>query len=71
MGSIDKALPLAGFYPDSQNRCSDGAKIKTFSISSKYFGTFLKKNTKKIGFYPKMMYICNDISHWGLTAYKS
>ena len=41
MGSIDKALPLAGFYPDSQNRCSDGAKIKTFSISSKYFGTFL------------------------------
>ena len=41
MGSIDKALPLAGFYPDSQNRCSDGAKIKTFSISSKHFWTFL------------------------------
>jgi hypothetical protein len=41
MGSIDKALPLAGFYPDSQNRCSDGAKIKTFSISSKYFVFFL------------------------------
>ena len=41
MGSIDKALPLAGFYPDSQNRCFDCAKIKTFSISSKYFGTFL------------------------------
>ena len=40
MGSIDKALPHAGFYPDSQNRCSDGAKIRTFSISSKYFGTF-------------------------------
>jgi hypothetical protein len=60
MGSIDKALPLAGFYPDSQNRCSDGAKIKTFSINSKYFGTFLKKNMKIIGFYHKKMYICCD-----------
>ena len=27
LGSIDKALPLAGFYPDSQNRCFDAAKI--------------------------------------------
>ena len=40
MGSIDKALPHAGFYPDSQNRCSDGAKIRSIFESSKYFGTF-------------------------------
>ena len=40
MGSIDKALPHAGFYPDSQNRCSDGAKIRSIIESSKYFGTF-------------------------------
>ena len=29
MGSIDKALPHAGFYPDSQNLRSDGAKIRS------------------------------------------
>ena len=40
MGSIDKALPHAGFYPDSQNRCSDGAKIRSIIESSKYFMTF-------------------------------
>ena len=51
MGSIDKALPLAGFYPDSQNRCSDGAKIRTFSISSKYLGTFLKKIPENMLFF--------------------
>jgi hypothetical protein len=51
MGSIDKALPLAGFYPDSQNRCSDGAKIKTFPISSKHFGKFLKKIPENVLFF--------------------
>jgi len=51
MGSIDKALPLAGFYPDSQNRCSDGAKIRTFSISSKYFGKFFKKIPENVLFF--------------------
>ena len=40
MGSIDKALPHAGFYPDSQNLRSDGAKIRSNPESSKYFGTF-------------------------------
>ena len=40
MGSIDKALPHAGFYPDSQNLRSDGAKIRSIFESSKYFGTF-------------------------------
>ena len=33
MGSIDKALPHAGFYPDSQKRTSDGAKIGIISES--------------------------------------
>jgi hypothetical protein len=45
MGSIDKALPHAGFYPDSQNKCSDAAKIRIISLSSKqisfYFIFFL------------------------------
>ena len=40
MGSIDKALPHAGFYPDSQNLRSDAAKIRSIFESSKYFGTF-------------------------------
>ena len=36
MGSIDKALPLAGFYPDSQNyiwRCKDTNKRANFQIN--------------------------------------
>ena len=37
MGSIDKALPHAGFYPDSQNFHSDAAKIRTLFETSKYF----------------------------------
>ena len=37
MGSIDKALPHAGFYPDSQNFHSDAAKIRTIIETSKYF----------------------------------
>jgi len=40
MGSIDKALPHAGFYPDSQNLRSDGAKIRSIIESPKIFGTF-------------------------------
>ena len=32
---VNKVLPLAGFCPDSQNRCSDGAKIEIYSESSK------------------------------------
>ena len=36
------ALPPAGFCPDSQNRCSDGAKIEIYSESSKYFAFFLQ-----------------------------
>ena len=40
MGSIDKALPHAGFYPDSQNICSDAAKIGIFRLSSKFYRTF-------------------------------
>jgi hypothetical protein len=35
LGSIDKALPHAGFYPDSQNIRSDVAKIGIISESSK------------------------------------
>ena len=30
LGSIDKALPHAGFYLDSQNRCFDIANVKPF-----------------------------------------
>ncbi len=41
MGSIDKALPHAGFYPDSQNVHSDAAKIGIFLITSKLLGAFL------------------------------
>ena len=36
-GGINKVLPLAGFCPDSQNIHSDGAKIRSFSITSKFF----------------------------------
>ena len=61
MGSIDKALPLAGFYPDSQNICSDGPKIRTFSIRSKYFGKFLKKKRIKGEFLHKLLYLCSQI----------
>ena len=39
-GGVNKVLPLAGFCPDSQNIYSDAAKIRSISISSKYFGTF-------------------------------
>ena len=42
MGSIDKALPHAGFYPDSQNERSDIAKIDIFLFSSKYFRNYFK-----------------------------
>ena len=37
---VNKVLLLAGFYPDSQNLRSDGAKIRSIFESSKYFGTF-------------------------------
>ena len=46
MGSIDKALPHAGFYPDSQNLRSDGAKIRSIIESPKYFGTFFIARVK-------------------------
>lgn len=36
-GGVNKVLPLAGFCPDSQNIYSDGAKIRSFSITSKFF----------------------------------
>ena len=42
LGSIDKALPHAGFYPDSQNKYSDDAKIDIISESSKYFSDYFK-----------------------------
>ncbi len=45
MGSIDKALPHAGFYPDSQTMF-DAAKIRIISLHSKqisiYFIFFLE-----------------------------
>ena len=34
---VKEVLPPAGFYPDSQNRCFDGAKIKRIFEISKYF----------------------------------
>ena len=34
---VNLGLPLAGFYPYSQNRCSDAVKIVSFSITSKLF----------------------------------
>ena len=37
MGSIDKALPHAGFYPDSQNFHSDAVEVRTLFETSKYF----------------------------------
>lgn len=40
-GGINKVLPLAGFCPDSQNIHSDGAKIRCFSITSKFFAIIL------------------------------
>ena len=40
MGSIDKALPHAGFYPDSQNFHSDAAKIDIIIETSKFSGSF-------------------------------
>ena len=40
MGSIDKALPHAGFYPDSQNTYADAAKISIFYESSKKTPSF-------------------------------
>ena len=45
---VNKVLPLAGFCPDSQNRCSDGAKIEIYSESSKYFGNFLSNISETI-----------------------
>ena len=41
MGSIDKALPHAGFYPDSQNKCSDVAKLGSIFVNSNFFSIFL------------------------------
>jgi hypothetical protein len=49
MGSIDKALPHAGFYPDSQNFHPDAAKIRTLFETSKYFCRNLH-NTPKLLF---------------------
>ena len=40
MGSDVYGLPSRETYPDSQNRCSDGAKIRSIIESSKYFGIF-------------------------------
>ena len=40
MGSIDKALPLAGFYPDSQKRTSDAAKVQQFFDIAKFTISF-------------------------------
>ncbi len=40
MGSIDKALPHAGFYPDSQNICLDAAKIGTIFDFCKHLPNF-------------------------------
>ena len=40
--SIDKALPHAGFYPDSQDLHSDAAKIDIISESCKYFDVYFK-----------------------------
>ena len=37
---VNKVLLLAGFCPDSQNRCSDGAKIGIYSESSKFLSNF-------------------------------
>ena len=34
---LPKWLAPAGFYPDSQNDCSDDAKIGRISETSKYF----------------------------------
>jgi hypothetical protein len=42
LGSIDKALPHAGFYPDSQNIHSDAAKIDIISESCKYISDYFK-----------------------------
>ena len=44
MGSIDKALPHAGFYPDSQNFHSDAAKIDIIIETSKFWSSEIKKN---------------------------
>jgi hypothetical protein len=49
MGSIDKALPHAGFYPDSQNFHPDAAKIRTLFETSNYFCRNLH-NTPKLLF---------------------
>ena len=54
MGSIDKALPHAGFYPDSQNFHPDAAKIRTLFETSKYFCRNLH-NTPKLLFFRAFM----------------
>jgi len=72
LGSIDKALPHAGFYPDSQNIHSDAAKIDIISESSKkkakflsvflyirsFLSLFSKKNRKKRLSIEIFLYFC-------------
>ena len=51
MGSIDKALPLAGFYPDSQKRTSDAAKVQQFFDIAKFTISFSLKTWKFLSLY--------------------
>ena len=58
MGSIDKALPHAGFYPDSQNIHSDAAKISIISESCKYFSDYYKIIVKNQLYSITFLYFC-------------
>ncbi len=57
-GGINKVLPLAGFCPDSQNIHSDGAKIRSFSITSKFFCNYFMFSSLSACKYKNFLYFC-------------
>ena len=60
-GGINKVLPLAGFCPDSQNIHSDGAKIRSFSITSKFFAIILCFRPFSAWKSKNFLYFCNQV----------
>ena len=64
MGSDVYGLPSRETYPDSQNRCSDGAKIRSIIESSKYFGTFFVARRfflQSSSYFLFYLYLCHAI----------